>query len=137
VRGGGAYTFEVDGQKVELSEGDLLIEPTQKPGFMVETSSDYAVIIDTQLTPELIEEGYVREIVSKVQTMRKEAGFEVTDHIRLYAEGSETVMDVVAKNKEMIASETLAGEVAAGAMGGYQKDWDINGQAATLGVEKI
>ncbi len=137
VRGGGVYAFEVDGQKVELSEGDLLIEPTQKPGFMVETSSDYAVIIDTQLTPELIEEGYVREIVSKVQTMRKEAGFEVTDHIRLYAEGSETVMDVVAKNKEMIASETLAGEVAAGAMGGYQKDWDINGQAATLGVEKI
>ncbi len=137
VRGGGVYSLNVDGAPVELSEQDLLIEPTQKPGFTVETSADYAVIIDTQLTPELIEEGYVREIVSKVQTMRKEAGFEVTDHIRLSASGGEKIEAVIAKNRDMIASETLADDVALDKPQGYVKDWDINGQSATLGVEKI
>jgi isoleucyl-tRNA synthetase len=137
VRAGGAYSFEVDGHKVELAEQDLLIEPTQKPGFMVETSADYAVIIDTALSPELIEEGYVREIISKVQTMRKEAGFEVTDHIRLYARGSDTIMAVIGKQKETIASETLADDVATGRTEGYVKDWDINGESAALGVEKL
>jgi isoleucyl-tRNA synthetase len=137
VKGGGVYSFEVDGSPVELSEQDLLIEPTQKPGFTVETSSDYAVIIDTTLTPELIEEGYVREIVSKVQTMRKEAGFEVTDHIRLYAKGGEVIENVLRKNKDVIASETLADGVVVGKTQGYVKDWDINGQDATMGVEKL
>ena len=136
VRTGGVYAFEVDGQKVELEEQDLLIEPTQKPGYMVETSADYAVIIDTTLTPELIEEGYVREIISKVQTMRKEAGFEVTDHIRLYAKDGGVIEDVIQKNKDVIASETLSDDIVLGKTEGYVKDWDINGQAAALGVKK-
>jgi isoleucyl-tRNA synthetase len=137
IRAGGVYTFDVDGSAVELSEADLLIEPTQKPGFMVETSEKYAVIIDTKLTPELIEEGYVREIVSKVQTMRKEAGFEVTDHIRLSVARNELIQNLLQKNEAQIAKETLSDVILYGTTGGYTKEWDINGEATLFGVEKL
>ncbi|MEI6100822.1 MAG: DUF5915 domain-containing protein, partial [Eubacteriales bacterium] len=137
IRGGGVYTFEVDGSTVELAEQDLLIEPTQKPGYMVETSEQYAVILDTTLTPELIEEGYVREIVSKVQTMRKEAGFEVTDHIRLFAAQNDLILNVIKKNQEQIKKETLADAIEYGSASGYTKEWDINGEATLFGVEKL
>lgn len=137
IRSGGAYRFDADGNTVELLEQDLLIEPTQKPGYIVETSADYAVIIDTQLTPELIEEGYVREIISKVQTMRKEAGFEVTDHIRLSAAGNDVIQNVLRNNESQIAKETLADAVIYGKTTGYTKEWDINGQNTLFGVEKI
>ena len=137
VRNGKLYCFEVNGQMVELNENDLLIEPIQKEGYAVEVEGDLAVIIDTNITPELEEEGNVREIVSKVQAMRKEAGFEVVDHICIYvAEGSE-VEQIVSGNQEQIAADTLADRIVVGSVAGYVKQWDINGRKATFGVEKI
>ena len=103
----------------------------------MEVEGDLAVIIDTHLTPELEEEGNVREIVSKVQTMRKEAGFEVTDHIRIFvAEGAE-VEAIAARNAGSIATDTLAESVETGRLAGYTKQWDINGKQAVFGVEKV
>ena len=137
VRSGAKYCFDANGQPVELEESDLLIEPVQKEGFAVEVEGDLAVIIDTHLTPELEEEGNVREIVSKVQTMRKEAGFEVTDHIRIFvAEGAE-VEAIAARNAGSIAADTLAESVETGRLAGYTKQWDINGKQAVFGVEKV
>ena len=137
IRSGKPYSFEVNGQMIELNEGDLLIEPIQKEGYAVEVEGDLAVIIDTNITPELEEEGNVREIVSKVQAMRKEAGFEVVDHICIYvAEGSE-VEQIVSDNQEQIAADTLADRIVVGSLAGYVKQWDINGRKASFGVEKI
>ena len=136
VRGGAAYEFEVDGSKVSLQEEDVLVEPAQREGFVAETSGDFAVIIDTTLTPELIEEGNVREIISKVQTMRKEAGFEVTDKIELYAKGNDKITAVMENNEDRILSEVLAQGVQYGVAEGYEKEWNINGEKVTLGVKK-
>lgn len=137
IRSGKPYSFEVNGQMIALNEGDLLIEPIQKEGYAVEVEGDLAVIIDTNITPELEEEGNVREIVSKVQAMRKEAGFEVVDHICIYvAEGSE-VEQIVSDNQEQIAADTLADRIVVGSLAGYVKQWDINGRKASFGVEKI
>ena len=137
IRSGKPYSFEVNGQMIALNEGDLLIEPIQKEGYAVEVEGDLAVIIDTNITPELEEEGNVREIVSKVQAMRKEAGFEVVDHICIYvAEGSE-VEQIVSGNQEQIAADTLADRIVVGSLAGYVKQWDINGRKASFGVEKI
>ena len=113
---------------MELTADDLLIETTQREGFYTVSDRDITVAIDTVLTPALIEEGFMREIISKVQTMRKEAGFEVTDHIRITMEGSEKVE---------ITGATLAESLTIGAPVGYTKEWDLNGEKATLGVEKI
>ena len=135
VANGGAYTFAANGAEVSLTEADLLIEPMQKEGFAVETEGEIAVILDETLTPELILEGNIREIISKVQTMRKEAGFEVTDHIRLAVSEGE-VAEILRENESEVAGETLADEVAYGALSGYQKQWDINGMSATFSVEK-
>ncbi|HBU12202.1 MAG TPA: isoleucine--tRNA ligase [Clostridiales bacterium] len=137
VQDGGTYEFEVNGSPVALTLADVLIEPAQRKGYVAETSGDYAVIIDTALTPELIEEGNVREIISKVQAMRKEAGFEVTDRINLYAADNEAVLAVLTKNKDQIAREVMAGRVTAGELKGYVKEWDINGEKAMFGVEKV
>ena len=104
---------------------------------MVEVEGDIAVIIDTNITPELEEEGNVREIVSKIQAMRKEAGFEVVDHIRIYAAEGREVEQIVSCNREQIAADTLADDIVVGSLGGYVKQWDINGRKATFGVEKI
>ena len=136
VKDGGIYSFEVDGNKIELAEGDLLVEPKQKEGYMVETTSDFAVIIDTTLTPELIEEGYMREVVSKVQTMRKEAGFEVVDHINLGVYGNDKICEVVKKNADQIARDTLCDSIVYEAFEGYSKDWDINGEKTSMCVSK-
>ena len=136
VRGGAAYEFEVDGSKVSLQEEDVLVEPAQREGFVAETSGDFAVIIDTTLTPELIEEGNVREIISKVQTMRKEAGFEVTDKIELYAKGNDKITAVMENNEDRILSEVLAQGVQYGVAESYEKEWNINGEKVTLGVKK-
>ena len=135
VANGGTYTFAVDGAEVSLAEADLLIEPMQRKGFAVETEGEIAVILDETLTPELILEGNIREIISKVQTMRKEAGFEVTDHIRLAVSEGE-VAEILRENESQVAEETLADEVAYGALSGYEKQWDINGMSATFSVEK-
>ena len=95
------------------------------------------MILDTKLTPELIEEGFVREIISKIQTMRKEAGFEVMDRIRIFQEGNETIAAIFEKYDVQIRHDVLADSVSAGNMSGYVKEWDINGEKVTLGVEKI
>ena len=135
VQSGNAYTFDVDGQTVELAQEDLLIEPIQKEGFTVQTSDKYAVIIDTTLTPELIEEGFVRELISKVQTMRKEAGFEVTDHITLYVSDNENIAGIVRKNSQQIQTETLSDSIVYDQKDGYEKSWNLNGETATLCVK--
>ena len=137
VKGGGAYSFDVNGSLVELYEADLLIEPVQREGYAVQSDAGLAVIIDTALTPELIDEGRVREIISKVQTMRKEAGFEVTDHIRLTIDGSDAVKALAEKYGSEIAGDVLADEINITAAAGYVKEWDINGEKASIGVEKL
>ena len=136
VRSGAAYEFEVDGNRISLLEEDVLVEPAQREGFVAETGGDFAVIIDTTLTPELIEEGNVREIISKVQTMRKEAGFEVTDKIGLSVTDNDTVAAVIRANEAQIKKEVLAQAVEYGAADGYAKEWSINGEKVTLAVKK-
>lgn len=137
VRSGKPYTFEVNGEPIELTEVDLLIEPAQREGYAAETSADYAVILDTHLTDELIEEGLVREIISKVQTMRKDSGFEVTDKIVLKADGDDEVMEAFRRNEDQIAKEVLAAEVVAGDPGSAAKEWNINGMKMNLSVAVV
>ena len=129
------YKFELDGTQVLLSREDVLVSTEQSAGFVAVSEHDLSVVLDTNLTAELIDEGFVREIVSKVQTMRKEAAFEVTDHIALYHDGSARIEEIFAKYGEEIAADTLADSVAKGAAG-FTKEWDINGETVTLGVEK-
>jgi isoleucyl-tRNA synthetase len=137
VKNGGTYSFDADGQTVELKEEDLLIEPVQKEGFTVETEREVSVILDTVLTPELIEEGFVREIISKVQTMRKEAGFEVTDHIVLCICDSEKLIGIMRRNAKEIQGDTLSDEIFDNCCtDGYKKAWNINGEEAMFCVAK-
>ncbi len=130
----GQVNFNIKGTEVELTEDDVLISTDQKEGFVSQDELGVTVVLDTNLTPELEEEGVVREIISKVQTMRKEAGFEVTDHIVLTYKGFE---DIFAKNAELIGAETLADKVEAGTEGGYEKTWNINDAEITMAVTKI
>ena len=133
----GVLTFDFDGQKVELTKEDLLIDMAQKDGFVSEGDNTMTVVLDTNLTPELIEEGFVREIVSKIQTMRKEAGFEVMDHIAVYEEGSEKIETILKTNEETVRGEVMADRIEYGKTAGYVKEWNINGEKVTLGVEKL
>ena len=103
---------------------------------MTEQDNEITVVLETALTPELIEEGFVRELVSKVQTMRKEAGFEVTDRISIFAAGNEKIESILKNNAEQIKSEVLANDMILGETRGYVKEWNINGEAVTLAVEK-
>ena len=133
----GAIRFEADGISIELEKDDLLIETAQLEGFVSESDKSTTVVLDTNLTPELIEEGFVREIISKVQTMRKEAGFEVLDRIKVYHEGNDVIEGVFERNGSSIAGDVLAQEIIKGTPCGYTKEWSINGEKVTLGVEKI
>ena len=132
----GAIKFTIDGTDVELAEEDVLVATAQTDGFVAESYKNTTVVLDTTLSPELIEEGFARELVSKLQTMRKEADFEVMDKIVITYEGSEKAETVFAKNADEIGAETLALEVKKATPAGYVKDWKINGEAVTLGVEK-
>ena len=132
----GMLKFEVNGETVELLKEDLLIEMIQAEGFATEGDNEVTVVLDTNLTEELIEEGFVREIISKIQTMRKEAGFEVMDKIRVYEAGNEKITKIFDANKEQIKSEVLAVAINSGEVKGYSKEWNINGETVTLGVEK-
>ncbi len=132
----GLIRFDVNGTQVELSEEDLLIEMTQQEGYESLTEGSVTVVIDTELTPELIEEGFVREIVSKVQTMRKEAGFEVMDRIIVYSQGNDRIAGVLSANKDEISHEVLADDIVTGEPSGYVREWNINGETVTLGVRK-
>ena len=132
----GALEFDFDGQKVELTKDDLLIEIAQTEGYVSDSWSGVTVVLDTNLTPELIEEGFLREIVSKIQTMRKEAGFEVMDTITIYADGSDKINALLDAKADQITTEILATKVVTGELDGYTKEWDINGEQVTLGVKK-
>ena len=132
---GESYNFDIDGTEISLAAEDVLVSTEENAGFVTVTEHDLSVVLDTNLTPELIEEGFVREIVSKVQTMRKEAGFEVTDHIVLSHHGNSLIEGIFARHGAEIAADTLADSIKPGASG-YVKDWEINGESVTLGVEK-
>ena len=132
----GALTFDVNGAEVSLSEEDLLIDMKQKEGYMTEADGAVTVILDTNLTPELIEEGFVYEVVSKIQTMRKESDFEVMDHIRVYVDENETIAGIIRKNESMISGKVLADEVIYGAKTENSKKWNINGEEVFVGVER-
>ena len=132
----GSLTFDVNGVSVVLSEGDLLIDMAQTEGYVSDGDNEITVVLDTRLTPELIEEGFIREIISKIQTMRKEAGFEVMDKITVYCQGNDKIAELLTSHRETILSEVLALEVRLGETKGYVKDWSINGEEVTLGVER-
>ena len=132
----GVLKLQVNGQEIELTKEDLLIDMAQMEGYVSESDHTITVVLDTNLTPELIEEGFVREIISKIQTMRKEAGFEVMDKIKVTYDGSEKAEKVFAEYAEQIGQETLAVAVEKAEPAGYVKDWKINGEAVNMGVEK-
>ncbi len=137
LKANGVLVLDLGDAKAELTEEDLLIESAQKPGFASNSDHGVTVVLDTNLTPELIEEGYMRELVSKIQTMRKENGFEVMDNIRVYISGSEIIKDIVRKNFDEIKGEVLAKDVVFDTEFATSKNWDLNGQQVKLGVEKL
>ena len=133
----GALTFEVNGQEIVLTEDDLLIDMAQMEGYVSEADNDVTVVLDTNLTPELIEEGFVREIISKIQTMRKEAGFEVMDKIQISLADNQVIEGIFRVHEKEIKSEVLAENVVYNELSGYTKEWNINSEKVKLGVEKI
>ncbi len=133
----GALHLDVDGSEVVLAEEDLLIETAQTEGFVSEANGEVSVVLDTNLTPELIEEGFVRELVSKIQTMRKEAGFEVMDKITVSMKDNDKIDAIFRKYEAEIEKEVLAVAVVYGTVSGYSKEWNINGETVTLGVERM
>ena len=132
----GHISFEVNGENVVLAEEDLLIDAAQTEGYVSVNDRNVTVVLDTNLTEELIEEGFVREIISKVQTMRKEADFEVTDHIIVFMEGNDKLKAIAEKNSEDVKKDVLAEDIVFGSTEGYIKEWNINGEAVTMGVKK-
>lgn len=132
----GALTFNFDGAEVVLTREDLLIDMAQTEGYVSEGDNTVTVVLDTKLTPELVEEGFYRELVSKIQTMRKEAGFEVTDKICVSAKNNEKVMEIMKANAEEIKVEVLADEMLLGETKGFEKEWNINKEKVTMGVSK-
>ena len=132
----GSLTFDFDGANVVLTKEDLLIDTAQVEGYISEGDNSITVVLDTNLTPELVEEGFVREIISKIQTMRKEAGFEVMNHINVFQDESEVIAGILKKYTDEIKGEVLADNIMLGQTGGYAKEWNINGEKVMLGVEK-
>lgn len=133
----GNVSFDIDGTEIVLSVDDVLIEATQKERFIAETDNGITVVIDTNLTESLIEEGFVREIISKLQTMRKEAGFEVQDHIKVYYSGNQVIASVIDRNRDEIKSEVLGEQVEEGNADGYSKQWNINNEKVKFTVIKV
>ena len=133
----GALTFEVSGVEISLSEEDLLIDVAQKAGFVTEADNYTTVVLDTNLTPELVEEGFVYEVISKIQTMRKEAGFEVMDHIKVSINGNAKVAEIVNANRDAISGKVLANEILTDTGLAIEKEWNVNGEKAVIGVEKV
>lgn len=131
----GVIKFNIDGTDVELGEEDVLTETAQADGFVAESDKTTTVVLSTTLTPELIEEGFVRELVSKIQTMRKDSGFEVLDRIKVYYSGNDTIAKVFADNKDSIATDVLADDICEGTSD-ISKEWNINGEKVVLSVEK-
>ena len=132
----GALNFDFDGQAVVLTKDDLLIEMVKKPGYVTENYGEVTVVLDCNLTDELVEEGFVREVISKIQTMRKEAGFEVTDHITVYHKDNEKIAAIFEAYGAQICADVLADSIVSGEPSGYTKEWNINGENVVLGVER-
>ncbi len=137
LRADGVLKLDINGNEVVLSDEDLLIETAQTEGFVTETEGEVSVVLDTNLTPELLEEGFVREIISKVQTMRKEADFEVMDKICVYVQDNDKIQDIMKAHQEEIQGEVLAEQLVFGETDGYVKEWNINKEKVTLGVKKL
>ena len=133
----GELKLDIDGQEIVLLEENLLIDMAQMEGYVSESDHTITVVLDTNLTPELIEEGFVRELVSKIQTMRKEAGFEVMDKIRVYAKDNDKIVDIMKNHGDEIKSEVLAEDIVTGETKGYEKEWNINSEKVTMAVERI
>ena len=133
----GALVFDVDGVTVSLAEEDLLIEMAQKEGYVSEADNSVTVVLDTDLTDELIEEGFVYEVISKIQTMRKDAGFEVMDHIKVAVNDNDKIAEIVQKNSAAIAGKVLADAITADETLAVSKEWSVNGEKVTIGVEKV
>ncbi len=132
----GSLSFEVEGATVELGREDLLIDTAQKPGYVSQENGSMTVVLDTNLTEALIEEGYVYEIISKIQTMRKEAGFEVMDRIRVSVNGNGKLADVAFRNREAVCGKVLALELAREKEFSVSREWNINGERAVISMEK-
>lgn len=137
LKSDGALEFDFDGEKISLTMDDLLIETAKSENFVSQEDNQVTVVLDIRLTPELIEEGFVREVISKVQTMRKEAGFEVTDHIILSQSDNDKLAEIIKANVDQVKSETLADDIVFGRVSGYNKHWNLNGESVLLGVEKV
>ena len=138
LRANGSIKFDVNGSEVVLSEEDLLIDTAQTTGYVSQQNGELTVVLDTNLTPELVEEGFVRELVSKIQTMRKEAGFEVQDHIDVYESGNDQIRAILEKHEDQMKKEVLAESVVYGDApdDAYEKEWTVNGERVTLAVRK-
>ena len=132
----GALNFDFDGEKVVLGREDLLIETAKNDNFVTEADNKVTVVLDIRLDNALLEEGFVRELISKIQTMRKEAGFEVVDHIVLSQSGNDRIAEIIKKNEAVIKNDTLADEIVYNNVEGYTKDWNLNGEHTSLGVSK-
>ena len=132
----GALNFDFDGEKVVLGRADLLIETAKNDNFVTEADNKVTVVLDIRLDDALLEEGFVRELISKIQTMRKEAGFEVVDHIVLSQSGNERIAEIIKKNEAVIKNDTLADEIVYNNVEGYTKDWNLNGEHTSLGVSE-
>ena len=137
LKADGALRLEVNGVPVELTQDDLLIETARKEGYVSQEDGTFTTVLDTNLTPELIEEGYVSELISKIQTMRKESGFEVMDRIRVSLSGNRKLSAVAAANEAAIAGKVLADKIEKDTPLANEKEWDINGEKVTIGVQKI
>ncbi len=137
IRANGSITVNLGGDDVTFAETDLLISTESREGFVSASENGHTVVLDVNLTEELIEEGVVREVISKVQTMRKEAGFNVTDRIALYYTASEQISAILEKYAARITKVVLAEKFIAGSLDGYVKEWDINGETVSLGVVKL
>jgi isoleucyl-tRNA synthetase len=133
----GKLNITLEGSTVAIDKEDLLIEAAQAEGYVSDSDRGITVVLDTNLSEDLIEEGFVREVISKLQTMRKDAGFEVMDHIRVYSEGNERIKAIIEGNAEEIKSEVLADIIELNKAQGYTKEWNINGEQVTFGVEKL
>ncbi|MCH5271451.1 MAG: isoleucine--tRNA ligase [Lachnospiraceae bacterium] len=137
LKADGMLKFTVDDVEVSLAEDDLLIEMTQKEGYVTEADNYMTVVLDTNLSEELIEEGFVLEVISKIQTMRKDADFEVTDHIKVAFAGNDKIADIALRNKDSIAGKVLAEEMTAGGTLAVSKEWNVNGENVTISVERL
>ena len=136
LKANGAITFEVDGVQASLAEEDLLISTEKKDGFVTEADNYVTVVLDTNLTEELIEEGFVLEVISKIQTMRKDSNFEVMDHIKIAVTGNEKLGKIVMDNKDAIATKVLADEMTTEGAFAISKEWTVNGEKVTISLEK-